>query len=295
MMLPAADAEHPAVFARKAEELGFESLWLPEHPVIPVNCETRYPLAEDGKIPECYARVADPLVTLACAAAATTRIRLATGICLVPERHPLLLAKEIATLDRYSGGRTMVGVGAGWLREETELFGVGFPRRWLRLKESVLALRELWTKEEAEFHGKTVDFPPVRCAPKPVQKPYPPVFLGAHGEPGLRRVAAWADGWCPLGTSADDLAGQLKRLRQLTEEAGRDPASLEISVFQGVTTESAYADIVERYRDIGVGRVVLALGEAEGPAAFGTAHLYKPGQAAADLERLAEGSIARIR
>jgi len=289
--------ENPAVLARKAEEVGFDSFWLPEHPVLPVNYKTRYPLAEDGKIPQPYGHMADPLIGLACAAAVTKRIKLATGVCLVPEREALLLAKQVATLDHYSGGRVILGVGGGWLREETELFGVQFSRRWLKLKETVLAMRELWTKEEAEFHGKLVDFPPVRCIPKPAQKPGPPVVLGAHGEPGMKRVVAWADGWCPLGTAPDDFRRDLTRLRELARAAGRDPARIEVTVLQGVTEASPFADLIRGYQDAGADRVVLTLGGAEGPGAFGAPYLYKPGEGggAAKVEWLAERSVARLR
>jgi probable F420-dependent oxidoreductase len=169
-----------------------------------VQHQTPYPLSEDGKIPDYYAQMPDPFIGLACAATATQKIKLATGICLVPEHNPLVLAKVVATLDHYSNGRVILGVGAGWLRDESEILGVDFPRRWRRLRESVQAMRELWTKEEAEFHGQDIDFPPVRCIPQSVQKPCPPVLLGAHGKKALQRVANWADGWCPAPSSPEN-------------------------------------------------------------------------------------------
>jgi len=148
--------------ARKAEELGFESFFCAEHPFIPVHSKSRFPGSEDGVIPEAYSHFVDPFVALARASGTTSRIKLGTGIVLVPERHPLLLAKEVSTLDLFSGGRFLFGIGAGWLREETELMGGDFDHRWTQTRESVLAMKELWTKPEAEFHGKYYDFPPVR-------------------------------------------------------------------------------------------------------------------------------------
>ena len=284
----------PATFARKAEEVGFESLWLGEHPIIPVHSKTPYPLSEDGKIPDFYAHFSDPFISLACAAAVTSKIKLATGVCLVPERNPIVLAKEVATLDHYSGGRVIFGVGSGWLREESEILGADFSRRWLRLRESVQAMRELWTKEEAEFHGQVIDFPPVRCIPKPVQKPCPPVLLGAPGKRGLKRVASWADGWCPLASSPQELQEDLKTLKDLTEAAGRDFHKLDITVLLGVTEASPCADLVRQYEDAGAQRVVLFLGHAEGPMAAREIYFFKPGEAEGTLERLAEKSVARV-
>lgn len=293
-MFTAAHTVNPASLARKAEELGFESFWVPEHTIMPVHCQTPYALSEDGKIPDIYAYMSAPFIGLAGAAAVTKKIKLGTGVCLVPERNPILLAKEVATLDHYSGGRVLFGVGAGWLREESEIMGVDFPRRWLRLRESVQAMRELWTKEEAEFRGQIINFPPVRCLPQPAQKPYPPILLGAHGEKGLQRVAKWADGWCPVVSSPEELRENLKTLKGLAEAAGRDPGKLDITAFLGVTEESPCADLIKQYEDAGAQRVVIALGRAEGVMAFGEIHFFKPGEADADLERLAERSVARV-
>lgn len=287
-MFPTSYAADPASVARKAEALGFESFWLPEHPIIPVHTTTPYPLREDGQIPAFYAHIADPFIGLAAAAAVTKTIRLGTGICLVPERNPIVLAKEVATLDHYSGGRVLFGVGAGWLREEAEVLGVHFPKRWTRLRESIFAMRELWTKEEAEFHGTVIDFPPVRCLPQPLQKPYPPILLGAHGEKGLRRVAQWADGWCPLAPPPAELRDHLTTLEQLTQAAGRDFRKLDITVFLGVTETSPVADLIRRYEDAGARRVVLALGHEDGSHAFRQIRFFTPAETDSLLERLAE-------
>ena len=177
--------------ARKAEELGFESFWCAEHPFIPVHTSSPFPGSPDGVIPEEYSHFVDPFVALARASGTTSRIKLATGIVLVPERHPLVLAKEVSTLDLFSGGRFLFGIGAGWLREETQIMGGDFDHRWTQTRESVLAMKELWTKTDAEFHGKYYDFPPVRSYPKPVQKPHPPVLLGGGARNVLQRVVAW--------------------------------------------------------------------------------------------------------
>ena len=173
--------------AQRVEGLGFESLWIPEHPVIPVGFKTEVP--GGGTLPEHYNRWADPFIALTMAAAATTTLKLATGICLFPEREPLITAKVIATLDLYSGGRTIIGVGAGWLREETEVMGTNFRLRWRRLRETTEALRICWTEKEPSYQGEMVQFPPVFCDPKPVQKAGPPIFLGGHVPKALERVA----------------------------------------------------------------------------------------------------------
>ena len=164
---------NPANIARKAEALGFDAMFIPEHPIIPIHHRTRYPLG-DGSIPDVYAHMPDPFVALALAAGATTRLKLGTGICLVPERDPILMAKEISTLDHFSGGRFMFGIGAGWLADESEIMGVEFKRRWPMTREYIAAMKELWTKPEPSFEGKFVSFPKVKFFPKPAQKPHPP-------------------------------------------------------------------------------------------------------------------------
>ena len=195
-----------AFMARKAEELGFESLWCAEHPFIPVHTTSRFPGSPDGVIPETYSHFIDPFVALARASGVTTKLKLGTGIVLVPERNPLLLAKEISTLDLFSGGRFLFGIGAGWLREETELMGGDFDHRWTQTRESILAMKELWTKQHAEFHGKYYNFPLVKSFPKPAQKPHPPVILGGHARTVLERVVSWGDGWLPNSITPEKLA-----------------------------------------------------------------------------------------
>ena len=161
-----------ARFARRAEELGFESVWAPEHTIVPVTSETPAPLGYDN--------IPDPIVALGVACGATTTLLLGTAVCLVPEHDPILLAKQVATLDRQSGGRFLLGIGVGWLREESEILGGDFPRRWTQARgEAVAAMKALWTQDVAEFHGRYYEFPPVWCYPKPAQQPHPPVILGS--------------------------------------------------------------------------------------------------------------------
>ncbi len=241
--------------AQRVEGLGFESLWIPEHPVIPVGFKTEVP--GGGTLPEHYNRWADPFVALTMAAAATTRIKLATGICLFPEREPLITAKVIATLDLYSGGRTIIGVGAGWLREETEVMGTNFRLRWRRLRETTEALRVCWTEQEPSYQGEMVQFPPVFCDPKPVQKAGPPIFLGGHVPKALERVARTYDGWCPLAFDPEDYKTKVASIRTMAREFGRDPDALQMSAFVDPKDGALSVDEMQAYRDAGASRIVL--------------------------------------
>jgi probable F420-dependent oxidoreductase len=243
----------PGAMARKAEELGFESFWCAEHPVMPVKTTSRFPGSADGVIPEVYAHFVDPFVALARASGMTSRIKLATGIVLVPERHPLLLAKEVSTLDLFSGGRLLLGIGAGWLKEETEMFGGDFAHRWTQTRESISAMKELWTKPEAEFHGKYYDFPAVKSNPKPAQKPHPPVLLGGAATNVLERVVAWGDGWLPNRVTPDQLRERRATLDRLAKDAGRDPAKLTISVYG----QPPDRELIKRLLDAGATRVIV--------------------------------------
>jgi probable F420-dependent oxidoreductase len=242
-----------AFMARKAEELGFESFWCAEHPFLPVQSRSRYQGSADGVIPESYAHFIDPFVALARASGVTSRIKLGTGIVLVPERHPLLLAKEVSTLDLFSGGRFLFGIGAGWLREETEIMGGDFDHRWTQTRESILAMKELWTRPEAEFHGRYYTFPPVKSNPKPLQKPHPPVLLGGGAPNVLQRVVAWGDGWLPNRVTPEKLRESRATLDRLAGDAGRDPAALTISVYG----QPADRDLIRRLHDAGATRVVV--------------------------------------
>src|ERR1700675_3762808 len=219
----------PAFMAQKAEELGFESIWYAEHPAVPVHSASPFP-ATGGEIPWTYSHFTDPYIALARASGVTSTIKLGTGITLVPERNPLLLAKEIASLDLFSGGRFLFGIGTGWHREETTIMGGDFDHRWTQTREAILAMKELWTKAEAEYHGKYYDFPLVRSYPKPAQKPHPPVILGGHAKTVLERIAEWGDGWLPNRTTPEAVAAARAKLDTLAKQAGRDPKAISISV-----------------------------------------------------------------
>ena len=190
----------PAFIAKKAEELGFEALWSHDPPILPVHSASPFP-STGGEIPWTYGHFTEPYMALAMASAVTTKIKLATGITLVPERNHLILAKEISVLDRHSNGRFIFGVGTGWNREETTIMGGDFDHRWSQTREALAVLKELWTKEEPEFHGRYYDFPPVYSYPKPVQEPYPPILIGGNAPNVLQRVARHADGWMPVNHS----------------------------------------------------------------------------------------------
>ncbi len=250
--LPAYNVD-PGFMARVAEELGFESLWCAEHPIMPVHTTSRFPGSPDGMVPEAYSHFVDPFIALARASGTTTRLKLGTGITLVPERNPLLLAKEISTLDLFSGGRFLFGIGTGWHREETTIMGGDFDHRWTQAREAVLVMKELWTKTEAEYHGTYYDFPPVRSYPKPAQKPHPPVILGGHAGRVLERIAEWGDGWLPNRTTPAEVAAGRTRLAALAKQAGRNPSAFTISVFG----QPADRDLVRRFHDAGADRVIV--------------------------------------
>lgn len=241
--------------ATKAETLGFESFWLPEHPVIPVHTATRYQGRADGSIPTAMRDMADPFIGLAQVAAVTTTIKLGTGVCLVPERNPLMLAKVIASLDRFSKGRFLFGIGAGWLREETEIMGGNFAHRWGQTREAILAMKALWTQDEAEFHGTFYDFPPVRSFPKPFQAPHPPVILGGAARNVFQRVVEWGDGWMPIRATPDDVQKGRASLDELATAAGRDPRAIDVTVFG----ETSDREAIRRFEDAGADRVIVRL------------------------------------
>ena len=245
----------PALLAKRAEELGFESFWLPEHPILPVHTTSRYGGTPDGSIPPSMADMADPLVGLSRASAATSTINLGTSISLVPEHNPIMQAKQIATLDHFSGGRFLFGIGAGWLKEETEIMGGNFEHRWGQTREAILAMKELWTKDEAEFHGRYYDFPAVRCSPKPAQKPHPPVFLGGYASNVFKRVVAWGEGWMPVRVTEEQVKAGRATLDELAEAAGRDPKSIQLIV----CNINPDKDLVRRYEDAGATRVTIPL------------------------------------
>src|SRR5713226_9146779 len=238
-----------AEIARATEAAGFESLWIPEHPVIPAAMKTVFPFTPDGKLPEHYGRWADPFVGLAAAAAVTKRLKLGTGICLVPERETLITAKLVASLDLLSGGRFLFGIGAGWLREETEAMGSKFGTRWKRTRESIEAMRELWRKGTASYAGELVRFENLRCEPRPVQQPGPPVILGAHGSKALERVARSYDGWMPLVPNPSELKRDVATLHKLLKERGRDERAVHITPLVDPLENGPSTDELKGWRD----------------------------------------------
>jgi probable F420-dependent oxidoreductase len=242
--------------ARAAEERGFESLWLPEHTHIPVSRQSPWPGGPN--LPKEYWHTHDLFVALATAAAVTTRLKVASGICLVVERDPIITAKEVASLDFLSRGRFLFGIGAGWNAEEMADHGTDFRTRWRLLRERVLAMKKIWTEDEPRFEGEFVRFPPMWCWPKPVQRPHPPILLGGHGPRALARVVDYCDGWMPIGARGGDLPERIAELRRLAKEKGRDPASLSVSVY-GAPMD---ADTLASFRDAGVSRAIFALPSA---------------------------------
>ncbi len=256
-VLANSDAD-PAIVAKHAEELGFESYWLPDHTILPVHATTRYPGVREGaREPRTLWQIPDPLIALSRASATTSTIKLGTGICLVPERNPLLLAKQIATLDDASGGRFLFGIGAGWNREECEILGGDFDHRWSQVKDHIAAMKVLWQDEESEYHGKYVDFPLVRCFPKPARKPHPPVLLGNIGSPlAFKRVVEWGDGWMPVVESVEQFAEGVSKIRSLAMSAGRALETLDFTVF-GMHGQFRGNDEIAALEGAGAGRVIL--------------------------------------
>jgi len=239
--------------AREAEARGFESLWVPEHTHIPTSRQTPFP--GGSQLPKEYAHTFDPFVSLMAAAAATKRLRIGTGICLVIERDTIITAKEVASLDALSGGRFEFGIGGGWNAEEMENHGAVFATRFKKLREQVLAMKEIWTKDEAEFHGKFVNFDKIWSWPKPAQKPHPPVLLGGESAYTLQRVVDFCDGWFPRGRAAEIILPALKDLGERAAKAGRDMKTISVSVFGAKPDEAT----LETYAQAGITRAILRL------------------------------------
>ena len=224
-LFPTDDGVDPATVARMVEERGFESLFFPEHTHIPVSRRTPWP--GGGELPRQYSRTYDPFVALTAAAAATTELLIATGICLVIQRDPIITAKEVASVDRLSSGRFLFGVGAGWNLEEMQNHGTDPRRRFELMRERIEAMKAIWTEDEASYHGRHVDFEPIWCWPKPVQEPHPPVLVGGNGERVLERVVAFGDEWMP--NRASGLTERVANLQELGAEAGRDLIPVTLS------------------------------------------------------------------
>ena len=241
---------------RRADAAGFESIWGGEHVVLPDTIASRYPYTADGKIPaQPDTPIPDPLIWLAFAAAASPKLRLGTCILIVPQRNPLVLAKELATLDRLSGGRVELGLGIGWLKEEFAALGVSWEQRGERNDEYVAAMRALWAGPHAEFHGRFVDFAPVTCSPRPVQASIP-ILVGGDTDAAIQRAVRLADGYFPGEGDAERLRKLIARLRAACSAAGRDPASIEINAMFGNQMSDPVAG-VEQLAALGVGRVMI--------------------------------------
>lgn len=244
--------------ARELEARGFDSLWVGEHTHIPA--ERRSPYPGGGELPRPYYHMVDPFVSLASAAAVTKTLKLATGICLVVERDPITLAKEVASLDHLSNGRFLFGIGGGWNAEEMENHAVPFARRWKVLRERIEAMKQIWSEEEATYAGEFVSFDRIISFPKPVQRPHPPIIYGGTTKQGLKRIARYCDGWLPFDVLGDKLFSLAAQMKIDVEEAGRDPSEVAISVF---CFTAPTQDKLDAYREMGAARVVLVAPRGE--------------------------------
>ena len=252
----AIDMDTTLDLCRRAEAAGFESLWGGEHVIIPDSIASKYPYSEDGKIPaEPDTPVPDPLIWLAFAAAAAPTLRLGTCILIVPQRNPLVLAKELSTLDNLSGGRVELGLGVGWLKEEFDALGVPWERRGARNDEYIAAMRALWAAPHAEYHGEFVDFEPVTCSPRPVQQSIP-IIVGGDTDAAIRRAARIADGYFPGEGDPERLGALITRVRQAAEQVDRDPDSIQINAMFGAQMADPVAGI-EQLAKLGVGRIMV--------------------------------------
>jgi probable F420-dependent oxidoreductase len=249
---PAVEPDYAVASAHLFEAAGIESLWTVEHVVVPTGYQSAYPYSPTGRMPgDESSPIPDPLVWLAYVAAATTHIRLGTGILILPQRNPLVLAKELATLDRMSGGRVELGVGVGWLQEEFDALGVSWERRGARTDEYVDVLRRLWREEQTEYAGEFTRFAPLRSYPKPAQADGPRIHIGGHTVAAARRAGRIGDGFFP-GRAEEQLPVLLDEMRAAARDAGRDPDAIEVSAIGGFDL-----DAVKRYADLGVTRCVL--------------------------------------
>ena len=255
-MFPTDYAIQPIELAKEAEARGFESLFFPEHTHIPTSRRTPYP--GGGDLPLEYSHTHDPFVGLMAAAAVTENLKVGTGILLVPERDPIVTAKQIASLDMISGGRALIGIGAGWNAEELDSHGVAFKDRWKVTRESVLAWRELWTQDEAEYHGEFINFEKSWSYPKPTSPGGPPILLGAESKWAYDRVVDYCDGWMPIN-GRGDLGAGIEELKASCDRAERDFGELDLSVFGVGPQEERAAEIIE----LGFQRLVFNLPPAE--------------------------------
>ncbi|HEV7887670.1 MAG TPA: LLM class F420-dependent oxidoreductase [Acidimicrobiales bacterium] len=249
----ATDPAYAAEFAQLAEENGIESLWTVEHVVVPAGYESEYPYSKDGRMPGGEdLDIPDPLIWLTHIAAATRSIKLATGILILPQRNPVVLAKQVATLDRLSGGRVVLGVGVGWLKEEFDALGIPFDSRGARTDDYVEALRVLWREDEPTYHGAFADFERAKSFPKPAQPGGPPIIVGGHTTAAARRAGRLGDGFFPGRGKLEELGGLLDEMRRAAKDAGRDPDAIEVTAGGAMDVEGA-----KPYAELGVSRLVI--------------------------------------
>lgn len=249
-----------AALAVALEDRGFESIWAPEHSHIPASRRTPFP--GGGDLPKQYYDVMDPFVTLTAAAAVTKTLLIGTGVCLVNQRDPIQTAKLVASIDQVSGGRFQFGIGVGWNQDEMENHGTVYQTRGKLVRERIEAMKEIWTKAKPAYHGELVKFDPMMTWPKPVQKPHPPVIVGGAFPHAARRAVRYGDGWIPLAGRIgqdSDVFSIVPKFRDMMTEAGRDPASCPVSLFQA----PADIDTLRRYRDLGVARVAVSVPAAK--------------------------------
>jgi probable F420-dependent oxidoreductase len=242
---------------QKAEALGYESVWIPEHLAVPVNMTTPYPYSANGEFPGgAMVALHDPFVALSFIASCTERIKLGTAVFVLPLRNPIATAKAVASLDVLSNGRLLLGVGIGWLKEEFEVVGMPFDDRAARTREAIRMMKHLWTDDLPEFSGRFHQFPPLGFNPKPVQKPHPPILFGGETEAALKRAAALGDGWIGVQHDPASVAEKVRMLKRLVKEAGRDFSRFEITVGPkpGLKVD---LDVVERFTAAGVHRLIV--------------------------------------
>lgn len=253
------ESMQPAPLARALEERGFESLWVPEHTHIPSSRKSEYPAG--GPLIRPYYDIMDPFLALNTAATVTTRLKVGTGIALLTQRDPIVTAKMVSTIDQLSDGRFLFGVGNGWNQDEIENHGTDFKSRHKLARERIEAMKEIWTKSKAEYHGELVNFDPMMSWPKPVQKPHPPIIVGGAFPYGARRALRYGDGWMPhrVRKTYADVSAMLPKFREMAKEAGRDLASVPVTIW-GAKED---VDLLKRDRDDGVSRLVVSLDSAK--------------------------------
>ncbi len=250
------EATPPDVMIRAAkaiEERGFAAIWVPEHVVLFDQYESRYPYSEDGKLPGFRGGMMEPWTALAFMAGHTSRVRLGSSVCLIPQRNPVYTAKQVADVDFLSGGRVNFGIGLGWLREEYDALQAPWPNRAKRAREYIAVMQALWTQEVSEYQGELYTLPPCVQNPKPVQRPHPPMFFGGEGDPALTRVADLGQGWLGAGVTPAEMPERLGRLEELLQERGRSRADIEVYV---LANRRADADLLAGYADVGIDQAI---------------------------------------